>query len=57
LNRESGEKTENERKGEMSIQQCLPGINPKDRIAEKAPESEKKVYEALKDAIPKEWYA
>ena len=26
-------------------------------IAEKSPQSEKKVYEALKKALPKEWYA
>lgn len=41
----------------MSNQQCLPGVYHIDQIAEKAPESEKKVYEALKKAIPKGWYA
>ena len=38
-------------------QKCLPGLYPKEEIADKSPESEKKVYGALKKAIPKEWYA
>ena len=41
----------------MSIQKSLPGLYPKKGIADKSPASEKKIYEALKKAIPKEWYA
>ena len=35
----------------------LPGLYPKEGIADKSPSSEKKVYEALKKSIPKEWFA
>ena len=41
----------------MSIQDSLPGLYPKDRIADKSPQSERKVYEALKETFPKEWHA
>ena len=34
----------------------LPGLYPKEEIASKSPASEKKVYDALKKAIPKQWY-
>jgi len=37
----------------MKTQQCLTAVYPIDQIAEKAHESEKKVYEGLKEAIPK----
>jgi hypothetical protein len=41
----------------MNIEKCLPGVYPKDKIEEKAPTSERKVFEALNKALTKEWYA
>lgn len=41
----------------MRIQKCIPGFYPLDGISYECPESEKKVYEALRKAIPKGWYA
>jgi len=36
---------------------CLPGSYPKEAIPEYSPESEKKVYDAIKEALPSNWYA
>jgi len=36
---------------------CLPGLYPKEAIPEYSPESEKKVYDAIKEALPSNWYA
>lgn len=41
----------------MRIQKCIPGFYPLEGIAYECPEPEKKVYEALREAIPKGWYA
>jgi len=36
---------------------CLPGLYPKESIPEYSPESEKKVCDAIKEALPSNWYA
>jgi hypothetical protein len=36
---------------------CLPGLYPREGMPAYAPESEKKVYKALADALPAGWYA
>jgi len=41
----------------LSIKKCIPGIYPKEAIPEYSPESERKVYNAIKEALPSNWYA
>ena len=40
----------------MSIQKCMPGLYPTRGLAYDCPISERKVYDALEKALPKNWY-
>ena len=41
---------------QMSIQKCMSGLYPSEGLAYDSPISERKVYDALEKALPKNWY-